>query len=141
MIYLDSSALVKKYLMEDGSEKVKTILDASDVFATSKITYPEVLSAFARKYRHKDISENKFQRASEDFQADWDYLCIVEFQDEMLPVTREIIETHYLKGADSIHLSSALWLKGIFKDNLIFVSSDVNLLKAAKDEELDIINP
>ena len=46
MIYFDSSALVKRYLKEDGTEVVKSILRAEKMIGTSKLTYPEMFSAF-----------------------------------------------------------------------------------------------
>jgi hypothetical protein len=46
-----------------------------------------------------------------------------------------------LKGADSIHLSTALWLKRTLKEEVLFVASDLELLKAARAEKLKILNP
>jgi hypothetical protein len=53
----------------------------------------------------------------------------------------EIIIKYALKGADSVHLSSALWLKKAMKQDLVFVASDLELIKAAKAEKLRIFNP
>ena len=46
MIYFDSSAMVKRYLDEEGSYTVNKMLDEASVVATSILTYPEILSAF-----------------------------------------------------------------------------------------------
>lgn len=43
--------------------------------------------------------------------------------------------------ADSVHLSSALWLRNAVKEDVIFVASDINLLNAAQSERLQIIDP
>jgi hypothetical protein len=53
----------------------------------------------------------------------------------------EVIERHALKGADSIYLSTALWLKLSMKEDVLFVASDLELLKAATAEKLRILNP
>lgn len=141
MIYFDSSALVKRYLEEDGTAKMREIADNAPVISTSKLTYPEILSAFARKYKRGDITEREFYKATNKFETDWEQFLVIEFQDELLPIINKIVKKHYLRGADSVHLSSALWLEYTVKSNVTFVASDINLLKAAESEKLFIINP
>lgn len=76
-----------------------------------------------------------------DFESDWDCFTIVDIHEELLPIIKNLIEKHYLRGADSIHLSSALWLKDTIKEEVAFVASDINLLNAASSENLNSINP
>ncbi|MGA2936134.1 MAG: hypothetical protein ABSF52_03435 [Syntrophobacteraceae bacterium] len=47
------------------------------------------------------------------------------------------------KGSDKVnaHLSTALWLKQTMNEDVVFVASDLELLKAAKSEKLRILNP
>lgn len=111
MIYFDSSALVKRYLREDGTDRVNEIIRSTPFISTSRLTYPEMLSAFARKYKRGDILEREFHRAANKFETDWNYLFVIEFQNELLPLINKTVKEHYLRGADSVHLASALWLK------------------------------
>lgn len=141
MIYFDSSALVKRYLKEDGTDMVRGILEKSPIIATSKLAYPEMISAFARKYKAGDLSKDKMDQAVGRFEEDWKYLLIIEIQDELLPIMKKTIKKYFLKGADGIHLSSAFWLQHTLKEEIIFVASDIHLLKAAQAEKLKIINP
>ncbi|MCF6148401.1 MAG: type II toxin-antitoxin system VapC family toxin [Candidatus Kuenenia sp.] len=140
MIYLDTSALVKKYVAEEGSENIVTIMQNS-VIATSRLTYPEILSAFVRRFRAGDITNNKLKEIVKDFESDWDCFTILDIHEELLPIIKNITEKHYLRGADSIHLSSALWLKNTLNEDVAFVASDTNLLNAASSENLNSINP
>ncbi|KXK30164.1 MAG: hypothetical protein UZ01_01637 [Candidatus Brocadia sinica] len=140
MIYLDTSALVKKYVAEEGSENLVTIMQSS-VIATSRPTYPEILSTFVRRFRVGDITNNKLKEMLKDFESDWDCFTILDIHEELLPIIKHLIEKHYLRGADSIHLSSALWLKDTINDEVAFVASDINLLNAASSENLNSINP
>lgn len=140
MIYMDSSALVKKYFEEKGSEKIKSLLEGN-VAITSKLAYPELLSAFTRKHRSKDISGTDYRRALNDLESDWTAMLIIDFQDELFPIIKRTLEKYHLKGADSVHLSSALWLEEKSKQDIVFVASDFNLLKAAKAEKLKTLNP
>jgi hypothetical protein len=141
VIYFDSSALVKRYVEETGSDRVTSILANAGIIATSKLTYPEILSAFARRHKVGEIPTKWYTRVIERFETEWEYFLIIEFQNELLPFIRKTIKEHQLKAADSVHLSSALWLRNAVKEDVIFVASDVNLLNAAQSERLQIIDP
>lgn len=140
MIYLDTSALVKKYVAEEGSENIVTIMK-SPVIATSRLTYPEILSTLVRRFRGGDITNNKLKEILKAFESDWDCFTILDIHEELLPMIKNLIEKYYLRGADSIHLSSAVWLKDTINEDVAFVASDINLLNAASSESLTIINP
>ena len=51
MIYLDSSALVKRYVLEPGSDAMDRLLADHPYAATSRLAYPEILSALNRKQK------------------------------------------------------------------------------------------
>ena len=54
MIYFDSSALVKRYIEEKGSDKVNALLEEKSVAATSRLTYAEILAAITRRHKTGD---------------------------------------------------------------------------------------
>ncbi len=139
--YLDSSALVKRYIREDGTERMNSLITGAKMLVTSKLTYAETLSAFFKKHRAKELSEKHLNAVLTTFENDWAYFLVVEFGDEMLPLIKKLVGKHYLKGADSIHLSSALWLKTAMKQDITFVASDSTLLAAAQAETLQVVNP
>ena len=141
MIYLDSSALVKRYLKETGTDVVNSIIISSKVKATSKLTYPEIFSAFARKHRANEISHSLLQSAINKFESDWAQLYVIEFGDEMLQPIKQVSHRYPLRAADTVHLASALWLRTSTKVDVTFVASDPRLLVAAQRENLQIVNP
>ena len=141
MIYLDSSALVKRYVQEEGTDFVKSILAGHGLITTSKLTYPEILSALMRKVRAGEIERRRFNGIVEAFDEDWDHVLVLDFHNDLLQIVKVVIEKHPLKAADAIHLSSALWLKLSSKADVTFVASDSNLLKAAAAEKLQVMNP
>jgi predicted nucleic acid-binding protein len=141
MIYFDSSALVKRYIEESGSDVVQSLLDRDASAATSKLAYPEILSALTRKQRSGELTKRSLQAAVSQFEADWAGIVVVEFHDELLPTMKSLLLKHHLRGADTVHLASALWLKRAVQSDLAFVASDLNLLKAAQAERLEVINP
>ena len=141
MIYFDTSALAKNYVLEDGSPGVVKLLLENPNNATSKLTYAEILSALVRRTRSGDLSLQKMREVINKFENDWNSLLIVDFHDDILPIVKRVIEKHQLKAADSIHLASAIWLKISLKEDVAFTSSDLNLLRAARAERLSLINP
>ena len=141
MIYFDSSALVKRYLREEGSDAVKSLITGSKVIATSKLAYPEILSAFMRKYRNGEIPGKTHGIVLEKFESDWNKLFVVEFHDELLPIIRRLMGKYPLRGADAVHLASALWLEQATKESATFVASDGDLVSAARAESLKALDP
>ena len=141
MIYLDSSALIKNYGQEPGTHRVREILSAADRCSISKIGYAEICAAFGRKNRENPKDRRVHLVGFQKFQEDWKLLTIVDLDDELLPVIRTLTEKHPLRGADAIHLASALWLERVLRDEVIFVAADGRLLEAARDEKLKTVNP
>ena len=141
MIYFDSSALVKKYVQEAGSEKVFDLIARAGMPVTAKLAYPEILAGLGRKRREKGIGEKDFKAAVETFESDWAAFLVIEFQDELLPVIKQLSLQYALKGADLVHLASAVWFKRASREKIQFVASDLQLLKAAKSEKIEVVNP
>lgn len=141
MIYLDSSALIKNYSQEPGTHRVREILSGADGCSISKIGYAEICAAFGRKNRENPKDRRVHLIGFQRFQEDWKLLNIVELEDELLPVVRSLTEKYPLRGADAVHLASALWLERVLRDEVTFVAADGRLLEAARDEKLKTVNP
>lgn len=142
MIYWDSSALIKKYLKEDGSDTVLQWLSIDPVLTTSQLTYAEVHATFARKLRNKDISPKTYEGTCSLFESDWKAMVIVRMEDKLLPKISSLLTRHPLRGADSVHLASALYVSEYSRcKSLPFACADKKLLQAAIDEGLSEWNP
>lgn len=141
MIYFDTSALVKKYIIEVGTDKVRAQLKTEKKVFTSKITYAEVCASFARKQRDNEIEKRQYQKIWRSFTNDWDAIILIEVQEELFSLIRRLVESYPLRGADAIHLSSAIWIGEKIGQSLNFVASDNILLNAARNEGLVVINP
>ena len=142
MIFFDTSALVKRYVYESGSERVDEMLEKNIMSsAISKLAYPEILAAFTRRCREGEYSKDWLDKIINNFHIEMEKVLIIELRDELLPIIRRLISKHPLKGADAVHLASALWLKDNIAVNVSFSASDLNLLKVAEIEGLKVINP
>ena len=57
MVYLDTSALAKLYIIEPGGEAMQSLAEANEnMLSTSVATFAEVFSVLARSAREKRIS-------------------------------------------------------------------------------------
>lgn len=140
MIYFDTSALIKRYIVEKGSDPVRDLLRKEGSAATATITYAEVHSGLMRRLREGYVPRKSYAIACHEFEQDWpDYLAI-ELTRELLIATRDLIQRHPLRSFDAIHLASALSLARRLDEGVTVVAADGRLLHAAAVEGLGVVN-
>lgn len=116
MLYLDSSALVKRYVQESGSKTVSSRFNSGEMIYTSVLSYAEVHAVIGRKYRNGEVSFNQKKKLIEEFLYDWIFsLSILELTTHTMTALPTLCEQHFLKASDAIHLSTAFWLKDSFR--------------------------
>ncbi len=71
MIYPDSSALIKKYVVEKGTPEVRGFFSGGEVLWTSKISQAEGWSALARRRRGGDLTDAQYRLLTRSFERDW----------------------------------------------------------------------
>ena len=135
--YFDTSALIKNYIDESGSEFVSNLLDQSDIVFVSEITLIEGFSTLKRILLEKLITEEDYVYAKAEIKEDFQYFTIIDIETAILECER-LIDEYQLKTLDSIQLSSALNIENRLDG---FVCCDKKLISAAEKEELKIINP
>lgn len=111
ILYLDTSALVKLYVREVGSVRVRNWLKRSTAAATSVVAYAEARAAFARLRREGLTNPRRHRERVAQLNADWESFMRIELTASVLRLAGETAETYELRGFDSIHLASALWLR------------------------------
>jgi predicted nucleic acid-binding protein len=119
MLYLDSSAIVKRYFKEKGSNAVITrAAELNQAIFTSVLSFAEVQSTIARKHRERQITSQEFTRLRETFESDWTILfTAIECDLETMGRLPKLVELYALKAGDAIQLSTAIWLnEGIQSD-------------------------
>ncbi|MBI5483385.1 MAG: type II toxin-antitoxin system VapC family toxin [Deltaproteobacteria bacterium] len=139
--YFDSSALVKRYAAESGSDKVVSLIEGDSNIAVSWLAIPETLSAVARRAKGGSICAEDLASIRSQLSRDIQRFMIVDVCGAAVDGIEMLIARHALRGADSIHLSTALWLRKATKFPVVFVASDNELLNAARAERLKILNP
>lgn len=136
IVYLDTSALVKLYISEDGSERVDEAVRRADTVGTSLIAYPETLSAFHRRLRQRLYDRSYYNRMRQAFEKDWKRMHIIDLNRSIARSTGKLIHRHGLRGFDAIHVATALHFKLWLSAPMTFLCFDQKLSKAAKIEGL-----
>lgn len=140
MIYLDTSALIKRFVNEEGSLLVRSIVQGKEAVATAKIAYAEVYAGLTRKLREDNLAKAQYALACRQFESDWLAYLRVELGDDILLLARDLIQRRPLRGFDAVHLASALRLKLALGETITFAAADDRLLKAAEAESLEPLN-
>ncbi len=110
LIDFDSSALVKLVLDEVGSDTAAALWNASDAALSSRLAYPEVCAALAAAERNHDLTAPEAAAAGSDWELFWGSMRPVELSADVERVAGSLAATHQLRGADAVHLASALAL-------------------------------
>jgi len=141
--FLDTSALVKIYHKEAGTEKVLNIYKSTNNITISELSKVEFTSPVHRKFREKEINEKTLDALLEKFQFDIeDKYEILIFSsaviDEAFHLLRKYAKTKALRSLDCIQLA---FFEICCNSKDIFVCSDVKLVEAAKFEGYKVLNP
>ncbi len=138
ILYLDTSALVKLYVKESGSQEVKKAVEEAQIVSTSRVAYVEAMAGTARKYREGELSKEEYDQVVEYLIRDWDNYFIVEVSEGVAKLGGILTERHPLRGFDAIHLASALLLRNKTGLDVSFSCFDKRLNQAAKEEGLTV---
>jgi uncharacterized protein len=133
-VFFDSSAFVKRYVREDGTDVVLSWCDQATELCLSGIALPEIISAFCRLQREKQISPLQYRHLKTMLLADIIDAAICDLTPEVMRHTIIGLENNVLRGMDAIHLGSALAMNVD-----IFVSADVRQSAAAEKAGLRVV--
>ncbi|MGB3685194.1 MAG: type II toxin-antitoxin system VapC family toxin [Ornithinimicrobium sp.] len=110
IVYFDASALVKLVLDEADSAIAAELWNACDAAVSSRLAYPEVCAALAAVGRRHQVTEAEMIAAAQEWEAFWAWVRPVELSAEVGRSAGDMAARHRLRGADAVHLASALAL-------------------------------
>ena len=143
--YLDTSALVKLYVREAGTDRMLELASraAGNQFAVLALAQVEIRSAIRRRERASEIDSTAADQVLVTFQRHLESKFLRQgVSDSMLDRACDLIDKHGLTAFDGVQLAGYLELRVTSgKHQYIFVSADQELLKAAQLEALPIFDP
>ena len=132
--FLDSSALVKRYISETGSAWVQQITDpqTGNLLFIARITWVEVISAFARRQREGSLTSADFAQVIHEFRSDLNtQYQVIELDATLAERAGQLVNQYPLRAYDAVQLASVLLLQPAFattqSTQLIFLTADDRL--------------
>lgn len=145
LYYLETSALVKLYVYEPGTERLLglTANDAEHRFAILSLALIELRSAIRRQQRNGEFSVTVADELIEAFRQHSEGMFLVQpFSDILLDVASALVDAYALRAYDAMQLAGYMQLRSISgSEEPIFVCSDRALLVAARNEGCPILDP
>lgn len=127
-LYVDSSALIKRYVDEPESETVDELLAAATALVTARHTVVEVRRNLARLTPARALGA-----AQREFRRDLEAFSIVELDEGTCELAATIAETTGARSLDALHIAAAKRVGGA----ITFLSFDVRQGQAARTVGLD----
>lgn len=142
LFFFDTSALVKRYYEEQGTDQVDELIESEDSqVVISSLAIIETTSAFKRKQNQGEISEQQVdQLLGTFFQEALDEFIIVPLEESSLQFAFDLVLKQDLRTLDSLQLSAAITVSQEAEE-CTFVCADSELVSTAESSGLGVINP
>ena len=131
ILYLDASALDKRYVTELGTKEVLTLTAAAEAVATSIVSRAEVAAALARAVRLGVLDQDSGRRAQRRFSRDWADIVRVPVGEALVSRAETLAWAHALRGYDAVQLASALTWQDSIGQDIVLATFDRQLWDAA----------
>lgn len=144
LYFLDTSALVKLYVQEPGTDRLLYLIgdQPESRFAVLSISVVELRSAIRRRQRAGDIEASVASAVLESAQRHMESRFLRQpVNDAVIDTSLEIIDRYALRACDAVQLSGCLVICGTAAEPFAFVCSDHRLLEAARSEQLKVLDP
>ena len=146
--FIDSSALVKRYVQESGTQWVRklTRYDSLNEIYLVRVTAVEVTSAVVRRREEKRLTRSRASSILYRFRKHFaGRYAVAEVTSTLVDSATKLVNKHSLRAYDAIQLAAAIEANRFYQlggtATVTFVSSDKNLNKAAIAEGLKVENP
>ncbi len=145
LYYLETSALVKLYVREPGTERLLRLVSRTNNhrFAVLTLSRVEFHSAIRRREREGDIDPSLGRRLLNRFDEHMETKFVKQvINDSVLDIAASLVDQHPLRAYDAVQLAGCLTLRaGSGHDAPTFVSSDHRLIEVAQAEGLPSLDP
>ena len=141
--YLDSSAWVKRYYYEIGTIWIQELFANEKNIICASLGLIEVISALARKWKAGFIDFPALEKKTQNIENDWKHFIQEDLSAEVIEIAKKLSKELALRGADAIHLASALVAQRNLDedDQIILITSDREMKNAGQLSGLTVIDP
>lgn len=139
ILYLDSSALVKRYVVEPGADQVRQAVAQAQVSGAVIIAYAEVAAALAKAVRMGVLVEDEARDCVRQLMRDWVHLARLRVTEATVARAGHLVWDHPLRGYDAVHLAAALLWQEALGEAVTMCTFDLKLAQAAAQAGLRVI--
>ncbi len=139
--FFDTSAFVKRYVREIGSDHVKAVLAQGRHRFASRIVSVEATAAIARRHREGGLSAATRDRLIRRVRRDLEEFDLIELTPEIAADACGLARRLPLRAYDAVQLSSVLWVRTRLVESVRFVCADLHLAQLARDAGVDVVVP
>ncbi|WP_419657752.1 PilT domain protein [Desulfosarcina variabilis str. Montpellier] len=130
-LFCDSSALAKRYVYEQGSESMDSLLQKASQLALCTILVPEIISALNRRRREQNLSLREYRTIKRQLLEDVRDAIVLQITPAVISRSVQLLENNNLRAMDALHVACALeW------QTEIFATSDKRQFVAAQNAGL-----
>ena len=132
ILYLDTIALVKRYVAELGTAQVSEAIAGAEIAGTSVISRAEISAAFAKAVRVGTLNHEAAASALQVFRSEWPALVRVQVTEMLVARADSLAWERGLRGYDAVHLASALMWGEAMGEEITLATLDRRLWEATK---------
>ena len=142
-VYFDTSAIVKHFHVEEGTERVSALIqNTDDEIWLSELAKLEFVSALLRKYREGTIDDKQLESAISGFETDCAGFHVEPLGSVVTDEAERLLQRYGkregLRTLDALHLAA---FNLIADDSWLFVAADRTLCRTAMLEDHNVMNP
>ena len=131
ILFFDTSALLKLYIVEAGSEALKARVVEAEAVAVCRVAWAEAYTALSRRAREVPGDAPVIEQAKAALAQDWPRFVVMEVDQALVERAGNYADTFALRGYDSIQLAAAFEAGRIAQSPICFACFDARLNKAA----------
>lgn len=132
IVYLDASALVKRYVAETGSADVAALIDSAQLAATAVISRAEVAAALAKAARMGLADRELLAASLADVEQDWNDYLRLDVNERAVARAAALAWAQQLRGYDAVHLACAQVWQEALGEAVTLATYDRDLWRAAQ---------
>lgn len=132
ILFCDTSALIKLYIIEAESPQMKALAAEAEALAVSRIAWAEAFAALARRSREVPTDLSVMEQAKQAIAHDWPDFLVTEVSQAVVELAGEFADTFALRGYDSVQLATARHIQQVTQLPVQFACFDLRLNRAAK---------
>jgi uncharacterized protein len=144
--YVETSALIKRYVPESGSRTLDEIIDgrlAADLFTTPHLTHVEVDADIARLLKGTAITARDATDMLATFESDLvgTRFIVMPVDNHLLNEASKVARQFALRALDAIHVAAIFRVQREVGTNLCVVTSDRDILEVCATERIQALDP